>query len=190
MSGKADYDDGVDIPDPCLSPGKSGLDALFFDGSNIEAVYALVPKPNGEADKNLLIQPFWELVSLILPQLPIFQLKCTKTFNSRREEEARGKDTSTFGIVSVVRLPPHMCPSLTCPKSAAAVRLALGLWSSVVQSVGSRDALFVRLRRLESSNRSRLVDLTAIRGQRNYAHSSHDLSRRAHLWKSCEAHDL
>ena len=69
MSGRADYDDGVDISDPCLAPGKSGLDALFFDRSNIEAVYALVP--NGEADKILLIQPFLELVSLIFPQLLI-----------------------------------------------------------------------------------------------------------------------
>jgi hypothetical protein len=65
MSGRANYDDGVDISDPCLAPGDSGLDALFFDGSNIEAVYALVP--NGEADENLLIQPFRELVSLLSP---------------------------------------------------------------------------------------------------------------------------
>jgi hypothetical protein len=63
MSGRTNYDDGVDISDPCLAPGNSGLDALFFDGSNIEAVYALVP--NGEADENILIQPFRELVSLL-----------------------------------------------------------------------------------------------------------------------------
>jgi hypothetical protein len=97
---------------------------------------------------------------------------------------------STFGTVSVVQLPPHMYPSLTCPKSAAAVRLVLGLWSSVAQSVVSRDALSVRLKRLKSRNKSRLADLTAIRGQRNHAHSSHDLSRGAYLWKSCEAHGL
>jgi len=97
---------------------------------------------------------------------------------------------STFGIVSVVQLPPHMYPSLTCPKSAAAVRLVLGLWSSVAQRAGSRDAHSVRLKRLKSRNRSRLADLSAIRGQRNYAHSSHDLSRGARLWKSCEAHGL
>jgi hypothetical protein len=72
MSGRADYDDGVDISDLCLAPGKSGLDALFFDRSNIEAVYALVP--NSEADKILLIQPFLELVSLIFPSSQLRQL--------------------------------------------------------------------------------------------------------------------
>lgn len=65
MSGRANYDDGADISDPCLAPGNSGLDAIFFGGSNIEAVSALIP--NGEADENLLIQPFRELVSLLSP---------------------------------------------------------------------------------------------------------------------------